>query len=128
MSMEKAVKHGKVKRRKYYDSRTFDYSCRHGGNCAWCSNGRQFKGRKDMAASQEQVEEFWLQYERFWEDSLASVELAEVLLSHEELLKIANDPRFEPDWEAWNKEEPIWKEDDLTETTGMTEDERGWIG
>ena len=31
------------------DSRNFDYSCRHGGNCSYCSNGRQFTYKRQSA-------------------------------------------------------------------------------
>lgn len=38
-------------KKPYYglDSRNFDYSCRHGGGCSYCSNGRQFRGKRQSA-------------------------------------------------------------------------------
>lgn len=33
MSMKKAIKHGKAKRRPYYKSKRFDRSCRCNGSC-----------------------------------------------------------------------------------------------
>lgn len=48
MSLEKAIKYGKERRKKYYDSRSFDASCRAHGRCPYCANGRQHKHKKNM--------------------------------------------------------------------------------
>jgi hypothetical protein len=31
------------------DSRNFDYSCKHGGNCSWCGMNRQFTNKRQSA-------------------------------------------------------------------------------
>lgn len=48
MSLEKAIKHGKEKRERYYGSKAFDAACRPHGTCPYCSKGRQHKHRKAM--------------------------------------------------------------------------------
>ena len=45
MSMDKAIQHGKEKRKQYFDSRRFARSCRAHGTCAYCRENRQFKFR-----------------------------------------------------------------------------------
>jgi len=48
MSLEKAILLGKEKRKPYptKDSRNFDWSCRHGGSCTYCSENRQFSSKR----------------------------------------------------------------------------------
>ncbi len=64
MSLDKAIKHGKEYRKKYYDSRRFDYSCRnHGGGrtskpCPYCENNRLFNSKKKKFDADEQIKDF----------------------------------------------------------------------
>jgi len=51
MSLDKAIKFGKEKRKPYYNSGAFDMSCRPGGDCQHCSEGRQHKHKKKMMSS-----------------------------------------------------------------------------
>lgn len=46
MSFDKNYPNRKDHRRPYYDSRRFDYQCRHGGTCDWCENNRRFANRR----------------------------------------------------------------------------------
>ncbi len=46
MSLDKAIEHGKEKRKRYYGSASFDASCRPHGRCLWCASGRQHKHNK----------------------------------------------------------------------------------
>lgn len=48
MSLEKAIKHGKERRKPYLDSRAFDWSCRNHGKCPYCAQGRQFNTKKRL--------------------------------------------------------------------------------
>lgn len=48
MSLNKAIEHGKEKRKKYYGSKSFDYSCRNHGGCPCCYGNRTHKYRKAM--------------------------------------------------------------------------------
>jgi hypothetical protein len=49
MSLDKAIKHGKEKRKQYRGSKAFDYSCRHGGSCDYCRRNRMSAARKVAA-------------------------------------------------------------------------------
>lgn len=54
MSLDKAIKHGKEKRRPYRGSQAFDSTCRpHGGGnrwaCPWCERARLFHVAKERA-------------------------------------------------------------------------------
>lgn len=40
MSLDKAIKHGKEKRRQYTGARAIDPSCRNHGSCDWCRANR----------------------------------------------------------------------------------------
>lgn len=40
MSLEKAIKSGKEKRKVYRDSRRFDHTCRNHGSCSYCEGNR----------------------------------------------------------------------------------------
>lgn len=51
MSLEKAIKYGKEKRKKYYGSKAFDHSCRNHGSCKWCEGNRTYKNKKREQAS-----------------------------------------------------------------------------
>lgn len=53
MSLEKAIEHGKEKREKYYGSKSFDWTCRNHGSCAYCRNNRTAKNVR-----QENIAEF----------------------------------------------------------------------
>lgn len=77
MSLEKAIKHGKEKRKRYYNSGEVDASCRPHGGCPYCEGNRLFatKKAKMHANKTEQENEFF----GYWnipgpEDALMSVE------------------------------------------------------
>lgn len=41
MSLDKAIKHGKEKRKPYRGSKAIDQTCRNHGGCAWCESNRK---------------------------------------------------------------------------------------
>lgn len=43
MSLDKAVEHGKEKRRPYRGSKAIDCTCRNHGSCDWCRENRQIQ-------------------------------------------------------------------------------------
>lgn len=45
MSLDKAIKHGKEKRKPYRGSKAFDPHCRNHGLCEWCKGNRLHKFR-----------------------------------------------------------------------------------
>ena len=53
MGFEKAIEHGKTKRKLYRGSKAFDCSCRNHGSCAWCEGNRTYKNRKRELQSKE---------------------------------------------------------------------------
>lgn len=45
MSMDKAIEHGKERRKPYRGAKAVDRTCRNHGSCKWCENNRRFKFR-----------------------------------------------------------------------------------
>lgn len=70
MSLDKAIKHGKEKRRPYRDSRRFDYSCRNHGSCDWCKNKRTFQNKRKSFTAQAQIDETNIETEKEYEKAL----------------------------------------------------------
>lgn len=46
MSLDKAIAHGKERRRPYYRSGRVDLTCRPGGGCPWCDANRRAATRR----------------------------------------------------------------------------------
>ena len=46
MSLDKAVKYGKEKRKPYRKAKAIDKSCRNHGSCKWCEGNRTYKNRR----------------------------------------------------------------------------------
>ena len=61
MSLEKAIRHGKEKRKTYYGAAAFDHSCRPHGGCPYCESNRRFADKKARRKSDktEQENEFF---------------------------------------------------------------------
>lgn len=58
MGLEKAIAHGKEKRKPYRKSKAFDYSCRNHGGCPWCEGNRLHNSKmKEEAANQNLKED-----------------------------------------------------------------------
>lgn len=45
MSLDKAIKHGKEKRKPYTGIKAIDATCRNHGSCPWCEGNRRHKMR-----------------------------------------------------------------------------------
>jgi hypothetical protein len=58
MSFDKAIEHGKEKRKPYRDSKRFDYSCRNHGSCDYCKNNRTFEYKRKSFTAQDEIDEF----------------------------------------------------------------------
>ena len=43
MALDKAILHGKEKRKPYYGTKAIDCSCRNHGTCDWCKANRLHK-------------------------------------------------------------------------------------
>lgn len=57
MSLERAIRHGRERRRVYRKSAAFDRSCRPGGNCPWCRANRLWSRVRAERAAREHLRE-----------------------------------------------------------------------
>ena len=48
MSLEKAIEHGKERRKRYYGAKAVDKTCRSHGGCPWCDGSRRHKIKKEQ--------------------------------------------------------------------------------
>lgn len=58
MSLDKAIEHGKEKRKPYRRSKAVDYSCRNHGDCPWCKGNRTNRKREKKRVAEEQIKEY----------------------------------------------------------------------
>ena len=58
MGLDKAIKHGKEKRKAYRKAKAIDYSCRNHGSCPYCESGRQHFDKKKRVASENDLKEW----------------------------------------------------------------------
>lgn len=59
MSLNKAIEHGKEKRKPYSGAKAVCQECRNHGGEDWALNDRIHKYRKREVLAQEQIEEFY---------------------------------------------------------------------
>jgi len=57
MGLEKAIQHGKEKRRPYKGAKAVDCSCRNHGTCEWCRQNRMYKTIRDLVRTDEELDE-----------------------------------------------------------------------
>ena len=60
MSLDKAIKYGKEKRKPYRAAKALDSWCRNHGNCSWCKEGRLHKNKKREKSILEQMEDTYV--------------------------------------------------------------------
>ena len=53
MSLDKAIAHGKEKRKPYRGAKAVDSTCRNHGSCKWCESDRRHKMRDKKEANDE---------------------------------------------------------------------------
>ena len=58
MSLDKAIEHGKEKRRPYHGSKAIDKSCRNHGSCDWCRENRMYRTNKSVEKMNEIENEY----------------------------------------------------------------------
>ena len=58
MGYEKAIMHGKEKRKPYHGAKAIDASCRNHGGCPWCEGNRMYRANRQEAAIKEQLREY----------------------------------------------------------------------
>lgn len=58
MSLDKAIEHGKEKRKPYTDSRAIFGSCRNHGTCWHCNGNRLYRSRRLEQMAREKYKDF----------------------------------------------------------------------
>lgn len=58
MSLDKAIKHKKEKRKAFTGAKAVDATCRNHGSCPHCMNSRLFKRRKAERSANEQLKDY----------------------------------------------------------------------
>lgn len=58
MSLEKAIEHGKEKRKPYRKSKRFDRTCRCHGSCSWCERNRKHANEIREEAADSELREY----------------------------------------------------------------------
>jgi len=58
MTLRKAIRHGKEKRRDYRGPKAADPNCQNHGDCFICQGNRTYHDRKRRSAAEAQIAEF----------------------------------------------------------------------
>lgn len=58
MSLDKAIKSGKEKRKGYRGSKAIDGTCRNHGGCPYCEGNKQFNYNKRKFNADEKIKEW----------------------------------------------------------------------
>jgi hypothetical protein len=58
MSLDKAIEHGKEKRKPYRGAKAVDPSCVNHGSCPLCQTTRKHKSKKQLAKTEGQEQEY----------------------------------------------------------------------
>lgn len=58
MSLDKAIKYGKEKRKLYYGAKAIDCSCRNHGTCEYCKSNRLYQFNKELQKSVDKMKDF----------------------------------------------------------------------
>lgn len=58
MGLEKAIEHGKEKRKPYIGTKAVDCTCRNHGSCEWCKGNRLYKNNKKELKNEQELKEY----------------------------------------------------------------------
>lgn len=58
MGLDKAIEHGKEKRKPYDGSKAIDKSCRNRGGCPWCEENRLYQSNKEQERCEQELEDW----------------------------------------------------------------------
>ena len=61
MSLDKAIKSGKERRKPYRGTKAVDHTCRNHGSCPWCKGNRLHNSKKRIQGAVIDEEIHWLQ-------------------------------------------------------------------
>lgn len=75
MSLDKAIKYGKEKRKPYRRGKAIDTACRNHGECSYCRDNRLHKYKRELARLQFELDDFielstWYSQQWNWKDCL----------------------------------------------------------
>lgn len=59
MRLNKAILHGKVKKRPYRGGKAIDRQCRNHGGCNWCEGTRTYNSRKKELVANDILKDFF---------------------------------------------------------------------
>ncbi|WP_458408227.1 hypothetical protein [Anaerotignum sp.] len=57
MSLDKAIEHGKEKRKKFRGGKAVSNRCKNHGGCVWCEANRLYQRSKEELAAEQQMRE-----------------------------------------------------------------------
>ena len=58
MSLDKAIKSGKEKRKPYRKGKAVDGSCRNHGSCTYCTGNRKYHETKKLESAAEELDDY----------------------------------------------------------------------
>ena len=58
MSLDKAIAHGKERRKEYRGGKAIDGTCRNHGGCEWCEENRKYKYIKRKERLKSELDEY----------------------------------------------------------------------
>jgi len=58
MGLDKAIKHGKEKRKPYTGAKAIDCTCRNHGICEWCKRNRLIQFLRELEATESELKEY----------------------------------------------------------------------
>ena len=58
MGLEKAIEHGKEKRKPYRGAKAVDYTCRNHGSCSWCEGKRLYSSKRKLIGVNNEKSDF----------------------------------------------------------------------
>lgn len=57
MSLDKAIKYGKEKRKEYTGAKAVDCTCRNHGSCEWCKRNRLYQQIKEEESARQALKD-----------------------------------------------------------------------
>lgn len=59
LGLDKAIQHGKERRRPYTGAKAVDRTCRNHGSCEWCRANREYANRKKAERMERRLKEWF---------------------------------------------------------------------
>ena len=58
MSLDKAIQHGKERRKPYHGGKAIDHTCRNHGGCPWCEDNRLYRTKREHERLEEEEKDY----------------------------------------------------------------------